>query len=553
MPAAQGEAPLRVLYSNDSGNMMSCAAPSFPKDEPFTVQRLEMAVDEAIGADAHMLQPGNGWVPWWKSAIYPPEAHYRWFKEKTGLAIDGIGQFILDGGDFLGSFIRHGNKRGVAPFISIRMNDYHGIEGLDVLEQLVAAGPGSDIAKKLGRGNFARQSRMLLEHPEYRLAPDPKEYTQLSREDQLKYVGSMRKRMTLRKSRIWNWAVPEVPAYRLSLLRELCENYDFPGLELDFMRWSTLFRLDETTEPQRVAIMVDFIKQVRAALDRNSRPGEKRHLCVRIPLMLSGHSALGIDLRQWVAAGVDMVNLSSHYTTNLQSDLPEICRMIPGTSVYLELTFTNARYAKPGTEDDETSNENIDVFRKMTDEQFYTAAHYVYARGGAGVSLFNFAYYRTLGDKRVDPPFHVLARLKDPAWVARQPQHYFLSNATTPPAGSSQFSRNRRLSPSKPGTFLIDAAPPTGGWTKDGRLRVQSLAPITPRTLGVSFNGTPLQATTDVSEPYPSPYQDGLGNEQTLRAWIVPKELLKDGMNRIEISSDQGTPLELTFIDLAIR
>ena len=25
-------------------------------------------VDEAVGVDAHMLQPGMGWVPWWKAS-----------------------------------------------------------------------------------------------------------------------------------------------------------------------------------------------------------------------------------------------------------------------------------------------------------------------------------------------------------------------------------------------------------------------------------------------------------------------------------------------------
>ena len=267
---------------------------------------------------------------------------------------------------------------------------------------------------------------MLLEHPEYRLRPDPDDYVRLSDAEKLKYVNSMRRRIKLRTARVWNWAIPEVPAYKLSLIRELCENYDFAGLELDFMRWSAFFRLEETTQQQRVAIMVGFIKEVREALDRNGSPRHRtRWLCVRVPLRLSGHSPLGVDLPQWVEAGVDMVNLSCHYTTEQQTDLPEICRMIPRTPVYLEMSFTSSRYPKPGTDNLVTRSENIDVYRKMTGEQFYTTAHLVYARGGAGVSLFNFVYYRTLTDKKTEPPFEVLAHLKDRQWLARQPAALF--------------------------------------------------------------------------------------------------------------------------------
>jgi uncharacterized lipoprotein YddW (UPF0748 family) len=34
----------------------------------------------------------------------------------------------------------------------------------------------------------------------------------------------------------WNFAVPEVRAHKLAILRELAENYDFDGIDLDFSR-----------------------------------------------------------------------------------------------------------------------------------------------------------------------------------------------------------------------------------------------------------------------------------------------------------------------------
>lgn len=549
--AAAPVPPYRVLYSNDTTNIGSSPASKLSGKGPLVLQRLDESVDEVAAADVHLLQPGNTWVPWWKSKIYPADEHYKWYKANIGLPIDPIGQFMMDGGDMVGPFIAHAHEVGTTPFISVRLNDYHGNESQDFLRK-IAAGEGRGKKYEIfNRTQTAWESRFELEHPEYRLRPDPADYTAMSTEDQLAYIGQMRRRINLRTARVWNWAIPEVPAYKLSLIRELIENYDFPGLELDFMRWSSFFRPEETTEAQRVGIMVGFIREVRAALDK--KPGPHRWLCVRVPLRLSGHSPLGIDLPQWVKAGVDMVNLSCHYTTDPQTDLPAICRMIPGTPVYLEMTFVSSRYGKAGPDGQVALSENTDIYRKMTDEQFYTLAHVVYSRGGAGVSLFNFVYYRSLTSHKTEPPFHIIPHLKDPAWLAQQPQHYFISNATNPPSAPSQFVSNHVVKAGQPGTFFIDTAPPAGGWKGEGRLRFQSLAAMAGRDYHVKLNGTLLTGTDDVSEPYPMPYHDGLGDATTMRAWRVPHELLKDGPNRIEFGFDHGETLDVVYLDLAIR
>lgn len=554
--AAEGSrrrSPFRVLYSNDTTNILTSPSPGYVRKDPFSLGRLDMSVNEAAEVDVHLLQPGNGWVPWWKSSIYPADAHYRWFQEKTGLPPGSIGELMLKGGDLVGSFIQHCRASNIAPFVSIRLNDYHGIEMLDLVQKLASGNGQSQPKPEFDHELAAWLSRPLLEHPEYRLQPDPDDYARLPDAEKLKYVRSMRTRNELRTARVWNWAIPAVPAYKLSLIRELCENYDFAGLELDFMRWSDFFRLEETTEEQRVAIMLDFIRKVREALDRNNPSPQPRWLCVRVPLRLSGHAPLGIDLPLWVAAGVDMVNLSCHYTTEQQSDLPSICRMIPGTPVYLEMSFTSSRFPKPSTDKPATSGANSDVYRKMTREQFCTTAHLVHARGGAGVSLFNFVYYRSLADQKTEPPFEVLARLKDKDWLARQPQHYFLSNATNPPSEPSQFAKNRHVSTDKERLFLMDTAPPAGGWKTDGRLRIQSRQPVEQRMLLVRFNGQELSSTDDISEPYPQPYIDGLGSAETLRAWTVPRQALRDGPNEIKLRFSDGAPLEIVFVDLSIQ
>lgn len=538
----------RVLFSNDATNLVNAPAPA--SDEATIPQRVATSVAEAAGVDVHLLQPGNGWVPWWRSRVYPADEHYRWFETIAGREADEIGQFMRDGGDLVAEFIAACRARGVASYVSLRLNDYHGSESWDILRAL-AKGEHRDEKFPVGLGAMASQSRMLLDHPEYQLKPDPENYRRLPWAQQLAFAANPPDRITLRTARIWDWAKPAVPAYKLQFVRELCAHYDIDGLELDFMRWSSYFRLDETTVAQRRAIMLAFIKDVRAALDQSARPGQRRSLGVRVPSRISGHDPLGVDLPAWVEAGVDWVNLSCHYISEQQTDLAAIHRLIPRTPLYLELTFASAglqgtrRATLDGTEE-------LRGYRLMTNEQFITAAHLAYARGGAGVTLFNFAYYRNLGATPHEPPFALLPRLKDRAWMAAQPQHYFLSVSGNPPSAASEFSRNRRLVPGKVSIFNLDMAPPAGGWREDARLRLEAGSAWSGREVEIHFNGQLLAPAADVAEPYPTPYI-APAPESHVRGWSVPRSFLKDGVNQIQVILRAGDSTEVRFLDIAVR
>jgi hypothetical protein len=433
------------------------------------------------------------------------------------------------------------------------MNDYHGSESWDLLRALTR---GEHRAAKypVGLGAMAAQSRVLFERPENQLKPDPDDYARLDWAGRLAYAANPSTRINLRTARVWSWAKPEVPAYKLEFVRELCAGYDLDGLELDFMRWSSFFRPEETTVAQRRAIMLEFIRETRAALDRGARPGQRRTLGVRVPSHLSGHDPLGVDLPAWVAAGVDWVNLSCHYISEQQTDLAAIHRLVPATPLYLELTFASAGRQAGERRATLDGTEELGGYRLMTDEQYYTAAHLAYARGGAGVSLFNFAYYRNLGEVPQVPPFAVLTRLKDRAWLARQPQHYFLSSSGNPPSGPSRFTRNRRLMPGRGAQFELDMASSSSGWKKTGRLRLELTAPWADRDAEVRINGRQLLPDIDVSDPYSTPFASPQRNNGTLlRAWLVPPELLKDGQNRIEVLLKKGDAAEIRFLDLAVH
>ena len=283
-------------------------------------------------------------------------------------------------------------RTGMAPFVSLRLNDVH------LQEFYGEKDPRSSVV-----------CRFYEEHPDYLFDPDHKTKYPAG------YCGY----------RGMNWAIPAVREYKLGLLTELAESYALAGLELDFLRDNRMFRLNETTEAQRVDAITDFVGRVRAALDRNTPAGERRWLCVRIPLELAAHGDIGLDVERLHAAGVDMFNLSGWYQTTQTTDVGRVRAKLPEAALYVEMTHSagSHTYFLP------SGNYGTNGNPRTGDYQFYTAAYLAQRRGADGMSLFNFVYYRMGLEDDIpvmEPPFHVLEKLNDLDWLAKQHQHYML-------------------------------------------------------------------------------------------------------------------------------
>ena len=512
--AGPSKPPYRVLYSNDTTNVSGCISPFHKAGEPLRLPMLEASVDEVTGlVDAHLLQPGLGMVPMWPSKVLPLEEHYRWLKERYGQEPDSFGRVVLNGGDIVKTFVDRCRLRGQAPFISFRLNDAHHKEFADAKR-----------GEKIGNLGMS-VTRFYEEHPEYHIVPGSKRGADL----------------------VQNWAVSEVRESKFALIRELCENYDLDGLELDFMRFYSFFPAEVPVE-QRRGIMTGFVKKVRELLDRTLRQGKRRWLCARIPCYLKAFDPLGIDLPAMVTAGLDMINVSASYFTVQQTDLPTMRRMAPGASVYHELCHSIWNGEKL------TAGYDTFAFRRATPEQMQTAAHLAYARDGGGVSLFNFAYYREHGGPGrgpfTEPPFEILKHLRDAKWLAQQPQHWFLA-----PGWNNPFIRPpllpRKVKADSTTKFQLDLAPPANGWEKHGRLRIQLETPPSAESQWTArLNGTELAPSNDVSEPFPNPYPSMLGKPEQMRAWTVPETVPRAGFNTLELSLKSGGDATLDYLDL---
>ncbi|MFZ4768427.1 MAG: hypothetical protein ACOYMN_26060 [Roseimicrobium sp.] len=335
-----------------------------------------------------------------------------------------------------------------------------------------------------------------------------------------------------------NFAEPAVRAQKLALIRELCENYDLDGLELDFLRFYNYFR-DDTPLAQRQAIMTSLVQEVRQML------GPKKWLCARVPCYLPALDLLGLDLKALVAAGLDMVNASAHYFTTQQHDLAAIRKMTTGASLYFELCHTiwKGDKVQPGYD--------VFPFRRATREHLHTSAHLAYARGADGISLFNFAYYRQHGQGEGrgefgELPFEALKALRDPQTLAKSPQHWFIANGWRSP-GAKPLPVPRKVEQNKPAKFNFDLASPRG----DAHVRIQADTNLTGTEWTATFNGEAIAATADVSEPYAVPYPSMLGKPEELRAWLIPARLVREGKNSLEVTLKSGKPMTVLFVDLA--
>ncbi|MDE1169737.1 MAG: hypothetical protein PW734_00780 [Verrucomicrobium sp.] len=520
LPGESRRAPFRRLYSSDTTNILTCVSPWHAEGAPLAAPMFDAVVDEAAaaGADAFLLQPGLGWVPWWPSRVLPLSEHVAWFRQHFHFpkADNPYLRFVLNGGDFVKQTVDRCHAKGMAAFISYRLNDAH----------------GKDKAATPSPGHIDSLPRFYADHPEYLLGAQPAETQAAWAKD------------------LQNWAIPAVRDFKFALIQELCRNYDLDGLELDFERAPYYFRLRETDAAQRRQIMTEFVARVRRCLDETARRrgGRRRWLSVRVPALRVLHDPMGIDCAAMAAAGADMFDLSTYAHTEQRNDLAEIRRQVPGAAVYQEMTQIASFNNRP------TGRSQ----RRMTPEMYATTAHLAYAGGADGVALFNFQYYRDYRDAGqpadppyTEPPFQIVRPQGDPARVAEFPQFYFIGLPyNSDPRRPYIFPKEPKLG--EPFTVTLGMAPPVGGWRRCGRLRIQAEHPFGPGEWEAHLNGTPLTWTPDVAEPYPSVYRQLTGTPEEHRAWHVPAALAREGENRIDITLKHGATANLVWLDLSM-
>lgn len=338
----------------------------------------------------------------------------------------------------------------------------------------------------------------------------------------------------------------DVREYKLSLIAELIENYDIDGIMVDFLRGPVLYSLSTTTSEQRRALTLDFLKSIRGMLDEKSARTRREYtLGAKLPMDMDSYDKLGIDVAAMEKeAGVDAFFLFDYYNARQDYDaLDYVKENTENSLVNLEIGQVTTWQPQPNRH-----------HRAVTKEQYYTTAYLAYQHGADGISLFNLPVYRSRREmgKVYDPPFEIFSKLKDPDFLASQPQHYF--EAETENKLIHEFDLAAvSWKPGDSHSFNMDMAAPKDGWSTDGILRLESLSVIEGLDFEVQINGTVLQPTVVEGEPYENPYMKLLGTPAKWLSYSVPKTCLRDGKNEVMVTNHSDQEVKFYYIDLAIQ
>ena len=181
----------------------------------------------------------------------------------------------------------------------------------------------------------------------------------------------------------WNFAIEGVHEYKLRILREAAENYDFDGIELDFARVCPV--LPPGHQWKYRDRLTDFIRATRAMLlEVGRKRGRPFLLAVRIPENLEGCHFDGIDAETW--AQEELLDIFVMGCRSFDVDIPAFRRITEGTNIKLY----------PCIDDHHASDgyqwPSIEVMRGV-------AANW-YQQGADGVQTFNFAHATPEGTDR---------------------------------------------------------------------------------------------------------------------------------------------------------
>jgi hypothetical protein len=130
----------------------------------------------------------------------------------------------------------------------------------------------------------------------------------------------------------WNFAVQGVRDYKLSILREAAENYDFDGIELDFARLPVLFPLGQQWENRDR--LTEFLQAVRSmTLQVEEKRGRPFLLAARIAENLEGCHLDGIDVETW--ADEQLVDILVLGCRSYDVEVGDFRRITAGTPIKL--------------------------------------------------------------------------------------------------------------------------------------------------------------------------------------------------------------------------
>jgi hypothetical protein len=245
----------------------------------------------------------------------------------------------------------------------------------------------------------------------------------------------------------WNYAVPEARQYRLKVIEEVIQQYDFDGVHLDFLRHTP--HLAPGSPWQLRHHLTRFLTDVRAMLQkRAAERGRPILLAVRVPDSLIGAHVDGFDIETW--AQMRLVDVIVIGTRTMDVDLASYKEATRGTSVKLIPSF-DSYHATDGYQ----GAQPIELLRGVFGN--------FWRQGADGVGMFNNAAGPPEHARRLGMPvkrasiLETISSVGSLATIVGRPRFYALDRQGGYLYGEGHFSSN--LGAPLPVTLRNDETP----------------------------------------------------------------------------------------------
>jgi hypothetical protein len=397
--------------------------------------------------------------------------------------------------DVYARWIRRARECGIAPWVSMRMNDVHNV----------------DDERSYIHSEFWRQNPQLRRVP-YRFA---------------EWVD-----------RAFDYGQPEVRAHHMQLIEELAERYDFDGLELDWMRFGFHFR--PGCEAEGAEILTEFTAQVRQLLDAwGSRRGHRIGLSARVPSRPHSAHSLGMDAVTWARRGLLDMLVVTPFWASAETDMPiELWKqLLDGTGVKLAagLEVLLRPYAA------------YPLYQTNSLETVRGAAASFLDRGADRVYLFNYMDSQTAIDDLPNYPA-LLREAGDLATLAGKRRRHVITFADTwapgePRASALPVAMNKDQWQAF--RVHIGPKPESGSATVAFAFNVEGPAVLRGNRISeVRVNGTPCEYAGTLEYDKPRPNAPLFGAR-------VPLAALHRGYNVIELQVRE--PVTVGWVEMVIE
>ena len=405
-------------------------------------------------------------------------------------------------------------RHGVTPWISVRMNDTHG-------------------------GNMPELSYMNVDL----FKNDPT----VRRRKPCLYPWDTFERWC------WDYQNPKVRDYHLDMIGELIEDYNYEGMELDFLRDPVI--LTPVASDDDVGMFTDFICEIRRMCDKKAtQTGRPFPLGIRAPGHLNLLRDMGLDVRALAGRHIiDFAGFSNFWQTSWDMPHDELRKELGDDITIYGVVEGGPNWVK--VKFDDSALREVDVYDNGGDRYMQYEQEMVYANavsklvlGADGIEQFNNFY---AGDENRFPDLPAFASLRcldDLEYLRGREKHYLLSCKTRYPDTTMPYETAETLpeilEPESRRVFRIPMC--REPLDRDLKMVIQIICQrreVLPK-LGVSFNHNwPSFEGTQTDELlFPCSIYTHVRDEHIAFNFEADLKLLREGWNAVTVFNGERTP-----------